>query len=389
MSASDRGGGGGGEGDAPRGARDRDNGIVRDQHHSMPRGNNVALISSRSNRSARLDGGLQHGALVDARPAQSTGTPRVTLSTCTISVVERSGYSLLPNAKRSSAGSAPQLPINAKPGRSRILHHRRAGVEFEPFGDRGNSRTSPHRARSACHDRIGSSAIAAVPRITAPAWRRRNDALHAARTRHRIHHRTEVDCADSTLSAKPAGNSVTVVIAHPSPAHQRVEIDPPRGAFPPPSGRARLRIRCPQWRQHLGFDRIGMLRRSGSARRTSRSSAPCRGRDRAYSRTRSRRVTRRTAARDTVASPRLTARRRRRSGRAPSPGHSPAGADLRGPAWRGRRDGRRYRQLPHAPAPPSPPAAAPACYFPSIPIPISPCRQEVVDDTRQLHRRAP
>ena len=47
-------------------------------------------------------------------PRSSRAGPCVRLSTCRISVVERSGYSLLPNAKRSSAGSSRGSPIKAK-----------------------------------------------------------------------------------------------------------------------------------------------------------------------------------------------------------------------------------------------------------------------------------
>jgi len=57
---------------------------------------------------------MQHNCASDAGTAELEGRPRVRLSTCRISVVERSGYSLLPNAKRSSAARLCGLPINAK-----------------------------------------------------------------------------------------------------------------------------------------------------------------------------------------------------------------------------------------------------------------------------------
>ncbi len=47
---------------------------------------------------------MQRRRAVDAGAPQFDSRAAVKLSTCRISVVERSGYSLLPNAKRSSAG---------------------------------------------------------------------------------------------------------------------------------------------------------------------------------------------------------------------------------------------------------------------------------------------
>src|SRR5882672_7162107 len=81
---------------------------------SMPRGNSVWLILSRSNRSAGWIAACKTVTPSIPGPRNSNAEPCVRLSTCRISVVERSGYSLLPKAKRSRPGSKCASPIRAK-----------------------------------------------------------------------------------------------------------------------------------------------------------------------------------------------------------------------------------------------------------------------------------
>ena len=140
---------------------------------SMPRGNSAALMASRSNRSR---GWIEARSAAEPSmpgPCSSTTGPSVRLSTCRISVVERSGYSLLPNAKRSSAGRFSRIADQRKTGDRRIRDDRRAGVELEPFGDIRLSPTSGRRARPAYRDRTGSARSRRCRASSRPARRLR------------------------------------------------------------------------------------------------------------------------------------------------------------------------------------------------------------------------
>src|SRR6187402_3177296 len=142
-----------------------------------------------------------------------------------ITVVERSGYSLVPSAKRSSEGSAPPSLISAK---AAIEESWITGAPVWNFSHFVTSELSDIRASSQSGVSWSNSvsAIAAVPRIIGPAvpaigtmrWTEPGRAIASMTER-------KVDCADNTLSTKPGGNSAIVVMISPLTAHHGVEIN--------------------------------------------------------------------------------------------------------------------------------------------------------------------
>src|SRR5215510_11440880 len=142
-----------------------------------------------------------------------------------MTVVERSGYSLVPSAKRSSTGSRTPSLISAK---AAIEESCTTGAPVWNLSHFTTSVLSASRASS--HSGVSWSnsvkAIAAVPRIIGPAvpaigtmrWTEPGRAIASMTER-------KVDCADKTLSAKPGGNSAIVVMISPLTAHHGVEIN--------------------------------------------------------------------------------------------------------------------------------------------------------------------
>src|SRR5690349_12858318 len=220
----------------------------------MPRGNSVALTDRRSNRSPGWTDARSVVTPPMPGPCSSTAGPSLRPSTCRISVVERSGYSALPNAKRSSAGRLLGSPTSAKLAidESATTGALVWNLSHLPTSDVADIFESSQIGVS-WSNRV--SAMAAVPRIIAsgvPAaepmrWMLPGRAIASITDRN-------VDCADNTLSANPADNSATVVISALSP-HQRVEIDSRGGRFggPPASP---LDHRRAQGRDDLGFDGV-------------------------------------------------------------------------------------------------------------------------------------
>src|SRR5882724_4998569 len=219
----------------------------------MPHGNRAAFMDSRSNRSCGWIEARNVAVPSMPGPRNSIAGPFVRLSTCRISVVERSGYSLLPNAKRSSAGRFSGSATSAKLASDESAT---TGALVWNLSQLATSAVGCIRASSqtgvSWSNRV--SAIAAVPRIIAggvPAadtirWTLPGRAIAFITQR-------KVDCADNTLSANPAGNSATVVMSALT-SHQCVEIDPCRG------GLRGLSVsffdhRRTQRRDHLGFNR--------------------------------------------------------------------------------------------------------------------------------------
>src|SRR6266568_2792703 len=148
-----------------------------------------------------------------------------------ITVVERSGYSLVPRAKRSSEGSAPPSLISAK---AAIEESCTTGAPVWNLSHFRTSELSDIRASSQSGVSWSNSvsAIAAVPRIIVagvPAigtmrWTEPGRAIASITER-------KVDCADNTLSTKPGGSSAIVVMASPLTAHHGVEINLRRGGL--------------------------------------------------------------------------------------------------------------------------------------------------------------
>src|ERR1700742_3218551 len=180
---------------------------------SMPRGNNVALMARRANRSSGAILACSTAVPSMPGPRSPNANPSLKLSTCRISVVERSGYSLVPNEKRSSAGSSAALAINAK---LQIDGSATTGALVWNFSHFVTSEASDIRGSS----QIGVSwsnnggPIAAVPRII-PGGVPAAEVMQCTLTGRAIASITErkVVCADNTLSANPAGSSANVVIA--------------------------------------------------------------------------------------------------------------------------------------------------------------------------------
>src|SRR6185437_4472429 len=132
-------------------------------------------------------------------------------------VVERSGYSLVPNAKRERSGSALPFPISAK---LQTEGSSSTGAPLWNLSHFATSEVSDILASSQIGVSLSNrvSAIAAVPHIIGPG------VPTLATTRCTVPGRAiasiterKVDCADSTLLANPAGSSAIVVIIHPSP----------------------------------------------------------------------------------------------------------------------------------------------------------------------------
>src|SRR3954447_13268436 len=186
-------------------------------------------------------------------PRNSKGAPSVRLSTCRISVVERSGYSLLPNAKRSSGGSFAGSAINAKLAieQSAItgaLVWNLSHLETSDVSDiAGSSQIGVSWSNSVSAMAAAPCIIAAgVPAAATMCWTLPGRAIADITER-------KVDCADNTLSANPAGDSATVVMSALTP-YQCIEIDPCR------RGLRRLAVsffdhRRTQRRDRPGFNR--------------------------------------------------------------------------------------------------------------------------------------
>ena len=202
----------------PRGARYRDNGVVSDQHD---------IDAARKQRGVDGEpfeqvGGsivrLQHGRAVDAGAAQFEARALASGSR-----PAGSAWSNGPDIRccRRQSDRAPAAlaasPISAK---LQIEESAITGAPVWNFSHLVTSAVSDIAASSQTGVSWSNkvSAIAAVPRITATG------APAAAAIRCTLPGRAiasiterKVDCADSTLSAKPAGSSAIVVITQPSP----------------------------------------------------------------------------------------------------------------------------------------------------------------------------
>ena len=157
--------------------------------------------TARSSRCKRRDA-VDAGAAQVRKPA-----PASRLSTCRISVVERVRIFVAAEREAVERRQARRHRRSARRlADRRILHHRRAGVELEPFRDIRGLRHPRDRARSACRDRTASArsqprraswaaACRASPRC---CWTR-------ARPRHRIHHGAKRRLRRQHLVGKPGG----------------------------------------------------------------------------------------------------------------------------------------------------------------------------------------
>ena len=195
---------------------------------SMPRGNSVTLMASRSNRSCGWIEACSDRRAVDAGAAQlERGALRQAFD---LQDQRRRTIRIFIAAEREAIERRKVLGIadQRKTADRGIRNDRRAGVEFEPFGDIRLSPTSGRRARPAYRGRTGSA-----------RWRRcRASSRQACRRRPRY----AECCRDAPSHPSRSGRSIApttpcrqirravrqrVVMSALTP-YQRVEIDPRR-----------------------------------------------------------------------------------------------------------------------------------------------------------------
>ena len=255
----------------PRRARYGDNGIVMNQHDIDAARKQRGVDGQPLEQISRLQSWRAAPPCRRCRGrAARKPAPRVRLSTCRISVVERSGYSLLPNAKRSSAGRFCAIADQREAADRRIRDNRRAGVELEPFGDvrrRRHPRIEPDRRiviEQGQRDRGGAAhhRCRRAGRRRRCAERCRDAPSHPSRSGRSIAPTTP--CRQILRAVRQRSSSSALT------PHQRVEIDPRRRRF------RGLAVslgdhRRAQRRDHLGFDRAGEFGPTAPWRRTARS----------------------------------------------------------------------------------------------------------------------
>ena len=291
-------------GGEPRGARQRRDGVVVHQHESTPRGNSAALAASRAEMSAGRSVALQHGRAAMPGPVSVRRGPP-----CAGCRPARRGSSSgpdipgVPSPKASSGGKLFASPIERKAACARVRDRPARRCGSAAIGD----------VRRRRQRRIEPDRRVVIAQCQRDRGRRRHsggggpaaarDALDACRAAPSRRARR----GRSTAPTRPVGKAGRQFgdRRHRSAlaAHQGEEIDlGGRGSAACDRVRAhRARASAPAHVPRPRRDR----RRAAPARRTARPAAPCRGRGRAHSRTRSRRLASCTAARDTVASPRL------------------------------------------------------------------------------------